>query len=97
MAEAKAVSILSKKRYTEIYDAACARFGDGVNGAADVDAFMSDLRAIMNFDPCKKQYTPEAGRRCYDRVKQKARETGQSVYVVSGKKAREARKKMVTT
>lgn len=86
-------SHITKSRYQEIR----ARFGARLpESGALVDALLGDMCEVLTFDPAVSSYT-DAHRRAEAalkaRVAQRAQETGERKWVLSGRKAAHERRK----
>lgn len=90
--EKKALSMMSKKRYQEIAVGLKEIIGDNEK----LEEALSLIQDIMKFDPEKKYYTPELGKRMSENRKKLAEERGISIYEISGSKASRERKKNIT-
>ena len=85
----RAVSHLSKKRWT----AACACILDRHGDNDTTQGTITELQEILKFNPDLPTYTPEQSKRMNEWVKNKAAAAGVSTYIVSGKKRAYDRKK----
>jgi hypothetical protein len=65
------VSLMSKKRLSEIKDAIVMRHGED-----GIDELMNQICEIMKFDPGKKTYDPEKGKYFMEWRKKRAEELG---------------------
>ena len=83
-----AFSTMSKKRFQELKDIFSARFQ-----TQDTAFIMTSIQQVLRFDPLMNSYTKEKGIKVTQARKQKAIDTGTSVYVVCGQDKRYARKK----
>ena len=89
--EAKAISMMSKKRYQEIINRASTYCT-----AEQVDNIAQAIRDVMNFDPTKSTYTKEKGLKMVEDRKKKSIATGISQYILYGNDKIYAKKKNAT-
>ena len=83
-------SIFTKKRFNELLT-----LFHTLSPQADANAFAKGMREIMNFDPEKKHYTPELGKKIAESRRRVAERKGVSINEVSGSKACYERKKLL--
>lgn len=75
------MAILSKKKYNEY-----KTYLEEKMEERDVDEALAKLCEILKFDPVKGIYDKERGKKQYEKLKDIAEKTGQSIYVISGRK-----------
>ena len=80
---------LSKKKYSELKEALEGKFTE----SKDIESALEAVCSVLKYDPEKGVYTPEQGQKNYARLKEKAKETGESTYVVTGRKKRYEKQK----
>ena len=80
--KAKAVSMLSKKRFKDIENI----IESNVKNKEMTRIIMDAIAQIMNFDINAKQYDPVVRKKHFESLKLKAQQTGITVYELSGQK-----------
>lgn len=86
--QGKAVGTLTRKRYNELK--ACIKEKYNEDTADDI---MYMIERIFKFDPKKSTYTKELGQKYMAWRKEKSKETGLSLYVLSGGQKNQEKKK----
>ena len=92
------MGVLTKKKYSELKAAIEEKMLSHADSSPQfhqklVEDALAAICEVYKYDPVKGSYTPEHGKKNFERIKKMAQEAGVSTYVISGSKKNYQKKK----